>query len=1233
MNLSARVRFYGIAVLLIVGCCVAAFAQAPERVTRSIDDNEVVTKLGNVHPLARAEFEQGAVSGELRLERMILNLEPSAKQEAELDALLAEQYDSASPLYHQWLTPAQFGARFGVSPSDLGKITRWLTAHGMTVDEIPAGNRQIIFSGTVAQVAEAFHTEIRKYQVNGATHIANAQDPQIPAALASVVGGVVSLHDFRRNSAIRTRQALAAAADSKAQWTSGSSHYLMPKDWATIYDTASLINGGTTGSGVTIALVGRSNINLSDVTLFRSTGGLSANTPSVVFVSSNPGLVSGDQDESTLDVEWAGATAPGATVKLVAGATTQTSDGVDLSAQYIVNNKIGQIISTSYGSCESDMGSTELAFYNNLWKQAATQGQSALVSSGDAGAAGCNSGSDTSGSVAGVNGLCSSPYSTCVGGTEFNEGSGSYWSASNGSGYESALSYIPEKVWNESALDGGSGLWASGGGVSKTYAQPSWQTGISGISAANGMRAVPDVAFTAASHDGYVIVEDGSYYIVGGTSAASPSFAGMLALLMQAKGGTALGSVNSRLYGLTSASVNPFHATPGGNNSVTGVTGFSATGSTYNLATGLGSIDGSKLVSAWGNTTASSGVDLTLTPSATSGSVQTGNSISFTITASESGSASNSILLTASTLSGASVSISPTVITPGVTAKVTITTTSAMAAGTNAMTFTGTDSTGSRSFSYTLTTTQAPTLALSAGSSALTILPGASTTLTLTATTGGSYTGNLTYTVNGLPSGVTPTWSLNPASGVSGSASSIEKLSLAALSTVAGGSSQLTITVTGDGLSASVTVPLTVQVPASLAVTPANSTVTLVSGSSVTDGMKVTVNSTFTGSVQLNVSGLPNGVTASWSANPVTPSNLTVTPVLTLKAASGLTASSTALTIMATGDGLTAKQQVTLQLEPAPALTVSPQTSSVSVLPGSQITNTIQVAGNVSFSGTVLMSITGLPAGVSASWNPSSFTMTGSGSSSPVLTLKTTSAAVPASTTLTVTATCGSVTASKTFTLQVLPTPTLTMTPASTALTVTQGSSVTDLISLNGNSTYTGAVTLATSSLSTVFTSSWTSSSVTLSNEAGSSTLTIKAPSSVTPGSYSFTITATGDGLTVSKQITLTVKQAPGVQLSSTATTVAMSHTSSAALALTSSMLGGLSSSVSFSVSGLPAGVTSSFSSSSIAAPGSGNVTLTLKGSSSARAGTSTITVTETTPATNSTTAYTSTKTFTLTLQ
>jgi pseudomonalisin len=463
-----------------------------------------------------------------------------------LNQLLDAQHNPESPYYHQWLTPEQFAERFGVSETDAAQIGGWLQGHGMEVEEVTAGRRSIVFSGTAAQVESAFHTQIHTYKIDDELHHANAKDPEIPAALAHVVGGVVSLHDFR------SQPMHGLVRKPAPDFTASGLYYLAPADFATIYDLDPLYQQSINGNGQSIAIVGRSNIHIADVRQFRTSFSLPANDPQIIVNGTDPGISSsGEETEADLDVEWSGAVARNATIKFVVSKSTNSSDGVDLSAQYIVNHNLAPVMSTSFGLCEAALGSSGNSFLNSLWQQAASQGISVFVSSGDNGAAGCDSSSASRATHGrGVNGLCSTPYSVCVGGTEFNDASNPalYWSASNASSTQSsALSYIPEVVWNESGP--GAGLWSSGGGASSIYPKPSWQAG-TGVPA-DGKRDVPDVSLTAAGHDGYLMYQNGGLYAVGGTSASSPSLAGFMALVVQH---TAVrqGNANTSLYSLAS---------------------------------------------------------------------------------------------------------------------------------------------------------------------------------------------------------------------------------------------------------------------------------------------------------------------------------------------------------------------------------------------------------------------------------------------------------------------------------------------------------------------------------------------------------------------------------------------------------------------------------------------------------------------------------------------------------
>ncbi len=571
---------------------------------RVIDDANRMVLAGNVPALARPDLDRGRTAPGLALERTILLLELRPGAEARLAQLLAQQQDPSSPRYHQWLTPEQFGAEFGLGDDDVELVTGWLESHGLAVDEVAPGRGWINFSGSVAQVENAFATEIHDYQVDGAIRQSNATEPSLPRGLAGLVHGVVSLNGFT-SEPLHTGALPVVLPQPNFTSTSGS-HYLAPADFATIYGLDPLLNGGTNGSGQTIAVIARSDITLSDVQGFRSFFGLPANDP--VLVHNGPAAgehSSGDETETVLDTEWAGAVAPQATIDVVITASTRTTDGVALSAQYAVSHNLAAIVSTSYGLCESRFSPSGLKFYNSVWAQAAAQGMTAFVSSGDSGAAGCDAPSGKRGFGLAVSGICSSPNDVCVGGTELNDRSnpGAFWAARDlPVTHASALSYIPEAAWNENAtVPGGTGLWSSGGGASRTYAKPTWQSG-PGVPA-DHHRDVPDVSLTAAIHDAYIIMLGGNLFAIGGTSASAPSFAGLMALVVQSQGGARQGNVNPILYHLAAnqyGSGGPavFHDVTSGNNSVPRLKGF-ACGRGYDEVTGLGSVDGAALVANW----------------------------------------------------------------------------------------------------------------------------------------------------------------------------------------------------------------------------------------------------------------------------------------------------------------------------------------------------------------------------------------------------------------------------------------------------------------------------------------------------------------------------------------------------------------------------------------------------------------------------------------------------------
>ena len=629
--------------LLILALAGVLTAQPRPRITQRVDSTRL-TRLGQTtHPLTRSGRDLGRAARDLPMERIQMQLSGSPEQEAALEQLLADQHDPASPHFQEWLTPEQFGERFGPAQQDIDAVVAWLEDNSFQVDAIGRGRRTLEFSGAARQVERAFHTEMRQYEVSGERHLANATDLSIPEALAPVIVGVASLHDFRH----QPMHLVLGQAPAPATNLNGGARGLSPYDFAVIYNVTPLWNGNWDGTGQSVAIAGRTNIKLTDVAAFRSTFGLPGNNTQVILNGRDPGIVSaGEEMEADLDVEWSGGVAKGAAIKFVVSANTNASDGVDLSNQYIVNNNVAAAMSVSFGACEAAMGAGN-QFYNSLWQQAAAQGISVFVSAGDSGSAGC----DDPGSTApashglGVNGLASTPYNVAVGGTGFADTASptTYWNTANDAHAASAKGYIPETAWNESSYTAakatGNNLYAGSGGVSSLYANPSWQTG-PGVpstdpgTASQHHRYLPDVSLTAAGHDGYLVYREGGLYMVGGTSASSPAFAGLMAIVDQYTGGRN-GNPNTRFYSLVTQAPGAYHdvttgsiavpcagGSPGcsaAGGSVGKMNGYSA-GAGYDLATGLGSVDAYAVAFNWGARAAAGPVIGWLSPNPMTGS-------------------------------------------------------------------------------------------------------------------------------------------------------------------------------------------------------------------------------------------------------------------------------------------------------------------------------------------------------------------------------------------------------------------------------------------------------------------------------------------------------------------------------------------------------------------------------------------------------------------------------------
>ena len=654
--MGIRLRLLSCLVLLLSWFAMFAAGQqvAPRPlITQTVDESKLVTLKQSRHPLARPQFDIGTAPPDMPLDRMLLILNRDPEQEVAMRKLLDDQQDKLSPTYHKWLTPAEFGRRFGASDQDLQIVTAWLQSHGFEIERITHGRMIIEFSGTEAQVEDALHTQIHKYLVNGEEHWANASDPQIPAALAPAITGFWSLHDFRKQPKLKISPEILKTKytpGKRPQTTlTGSNgqviHALSPADYATIYNINPLYVNSEYGQGEHIAVVARSNLfqNGQDIFNFESIfDPLCCGSVEIILDGPDPGdLGGGEEAEATLDATWSSAIAPAATVDFVVSASTSTTDGVDLSELYIVDNNLAPVMTESFGSCETSATPAEAIGISMVAEQAAAQGITYMVSSGDSGAAGCDN-PNKAPAIKGlsVNVLASPQFTIAVGGTQFNEGNNpaKFWNSKNGSELVSAISYIPENVWNESCASCQSpNLFSSGGGHSALFAKPTWQSGVSGIPN-DTSRDLPDLSLTAALHDGYLLCLEGScipdaqgfisLFLIGGTSASAPSFAGIMALVDQQRGPQ--GQANYVLYRLAAAEAGSlaqcnaastttlpastcvFNDVTTGNNSVPGQTGFPA-GTGYDLATGLGSVNVNNLVSQW-NTISFRATTATLTP-------------------------------------------------------------------------------------------------------------------------------------------------------------------------------------------------------------------------------------------------------------------------------------------------------------------------------------------------------------------------------------------------------------------------------------------------------------------------------------------------------------------------------------------------------------------------------------------------------------------------------------------
>ena len=788
-------RFHWVCGLVAAVSMILPFAKAQSaaaRIPSEITNAEQSTLKNSLHPLAQAQNDAGRMPSETRLNGISIVFSRSAAQEADLKALIAAQQNQASPLYHQWLNPDKFAARFGMSDADLDKVQNWLQQQGFSVDSVARSKNAIHFTGTARQVEQAFSTEMHFYKVNGVQHFAPSTALSVPSALAPVVLGITNLDDYRPRAHVVLRKNMRP----RPSFTQASSQaiFFAPGDIKVAYDITPLYSS-VNGEGQSITIVGQSAILVSDLQAFQSAAGISSTQQPNQYVVPDSGTPTpqpdGDEAESDLDLEWSNAIAPGATINFVYTGNNPNYGAFD-SIVYAIDKQIGTIISSSYGECELELpvGQT----LESSLEQGTAQGQTIVAAAGDDGSTDCYNPNETplstTATTLAVDYPASSPNVTGMGGTEIDQSNPNYstvgdgyWQADSSTTTDlvpSVLKYIPEVVWNDDTL--GNGLSASGGGVSTLFSKPAWQTA---LTPADDHRDVPDLALYASPNfPGYLFcTSDSSAWgngqqgscvsgfedstgvnvtFAGGTSFDGPIFSGLLALINQKQGyATGQGLINPTLYtmaGVPATYASAFHDITSGNNHCTaGSTfcgsqtgGFSA-GKGYDLVSGLGSVDVDNLATAWplsSTTSTLTATTTTITASNNAPSVNVSDTFTIAVTAA-SGTPTGSITLTVDTNAPVTEAL-----TSNGTYVYTVTFTTA-GPHTVFVAYVADSTYAASSASVTVTVSAVSsgvgTIALTSTPSTLTVSQGNTGTETITVTPAGGYTGTVYLTLPTLP--------------------------------------------------------------------------------------------------------------------------------------------------------------------------------------------------------------------------------------------------------------------------------------------------------------------------------------------------------------------------------------------------------------------------------------------------------------------------------------------------
>ncbi len=1090
-------------------------------------------------------------------QRLQLAIMLPLRNQAELTSLLDRLYDPTSPDYRQFLSVAQFTERFGPTEQDYQAVVDFAKANGFKVTNRPPNRLLVDVNGSVAQIEKAFHVVMMVYQIPTEKRTFYSPDREPSLDLSVPVSHIGGLDNFSIPRPMLMRAPARQALRGNAIGSGPGGAYLGSDMRAAYYGS-----GPLTGVGQCVGLMEFDGYNMSDVTGTFDGQSYSVPINNVLIDGASPGS-DGDDGEQVVDIVQAISMAPGLSqVRVYIGPLVSLSQTDADIFNSMATEDICQELSVSWGWIPTDSSVDDPIF-----QEFAAQGQTIFIATGDAGAYNWSDYYTYPGD---------SDYVVAVGATDLTtNGAGGAWKS--------------ETAW----------LYSTGGINPDGFAIPSWQSGVANSSngASKTLRNVPDVA-AEGDFDNYLCHDGDCEGDWGGTSFAAPRWAGFLALVNEqaaANGYSSLGFIAPTIYpiGKGSSYHSDFHDITSGNNDCCGQTPSWNAVTGYDLVTGWGSPNGQNLINALAGPSEPSFV-LTATPNPIS--VALGDSGTTAVSIYPLYGFSGSVTLSAS---GLPDGVTATFDTNPATSSSTLTFTVSATAATGTFPVTISGVSGSMTSAMTLfLATGSPSFNLTATPSSLWVEQGSSVTSTIAIAPLFGFSGSVTLSASGLPDGISAAFDTNPTTSTS---------TLTLTASVAAALGPFTVTINGVSGNLTAATTLILTLPGFSMFVPDESSYTIIQqGGSVFAGVSIQPLYGFplSDSVALSASGLPNGVTVTFNPNPI---NYASVSQMTFTASATATLGPFTVTITGVSGSLTSAATLTLIVNPSgPSFYLPASPIAVDIEPGGSGATQISITPWNGFSGSVTLSVSGLPSGVTAAFSPNPTTSTST------LTFTASATAATGTFPMTLSGVSGSMTVIMPACVVVEPNGVnFILSPDFSIVTVVQGGIGANHVWVGPGAGFSGNVTLSASGLPNGVTATFFPNPVTLDGVARSSLLTLTASATAPTGTFTVTVGGVSGSVTNITPITTLIVNPPVTGFALTDTPYEIRLTSSggsATSAIAVTPINGFSGNVTLAASGLPPGVTASFSPN----PATSSSVLTLTSSAAATPGRAMVIITGT---------------------